>query len=829
MQWLPGRFLRNTGARLSARASTRIAFVHFALILGPAVPLPGEEHWVWGPQRKSDSLVDDRLQRMLSAGLLQSAEAWVAEQAAGQTAGSDEAVAWALRWSDVRTTRNLRLNDPAQADWAAARQPLDQLLAAYPDQPRAPWLRTQLAAIEVARGQALILEFLAAPQRTDDLQLGLDALRVGIEELRQEAKRVEDFAIDARRKGDSVPTPQDLDLLNAQIEGRLVEALLARAEAYAAGSADALAAAGEALERSTSLLARTGAGSSEAIAALRLRAACQLALEDPQAAEQTLAPILADADRLAADPAVLALMIRIALAKRQSAEAAQWRTAAGDLQGLDPQLALAVLALDAELAASSDPAQFDAVSQQLDRIGVEHGPYWRRRAETLVLGRVNPENVANAFLLSAQAAAKLRDQQPAEAAALWMRAAEAARRANDCEAALQAALQAAAAAQRAGDATDAALALAEIARACATEPRSAAAHAQAALLLAQNQRFTELTDVQQAYVRMLSQHLELWPDDPVSSQVCQWLAQWWLLQGNLIESAAAWLRTPRTSPSAFDAIEHAGKLVREALRTMPRTDRSAAITRASAMFESYGAGGAQEVLSSTERQRYVLRVFWGNPGPEDRAAVSDARQDTVFALARYLAAVRTAQPTNELSADDVQRLIDSDEPWLDDARERLLDDGRASADRLRIATALLLLSPADAGAEDSSVSRIAARIIAHAWRGDIALAGVELKQLIDRDLASIDELQALAQDLRSVNSREAWQAALDLNRRLAAKLEPGSSAWLVARLASAQLLEQLGEPEEALKLARYVLAAFGSQIDDPTAWQQLIDRLGATK
>jgi hypothetical protein len=490
-------------------------------------------------------------------------------------------------------------------------------------------------------------------------------------------------------------------------------------------------------------------------------------------------------------------------------------------------LALAELAVLAAESAerAGDAMALAAVTAQLDRISEQHGPYWRRRAETVVLGSLGSASAGNPTLLAAQAAAKLRDGKAEEASALWQRAAAAAQQAQDCSAALQLSLQATAAAKVAGRATPAALQLAEIAIACRSEPRAAAAHAQAALLVSQTPSFANDRELQQRYVDLLQQQLEVWPADQASHAARQWLAKWWLLQGDPLASATAWLSTPPHSPQAAEAISQAGRLTREALRSASTEAQSAIVAEAQERWSRYAAEAPAELRAAIEREQRTSRVLWGQPRDDDSTVATTASSDDAIAIIDFIAAIRTGRPPQPLDSSAIERFRELDEPWLEDAQRCLLADGSAAAERGRIAEGLLVLSGGSEVMADPPTLTLAARAAALCWLARYDAARQTIDQLFERGSDATADLEWLAQLLSDANTGDAWSLALEIQRKLAAGLPAGSDRWLNARFASVQLLARLGQKEEALKLARYVMATQAENLKVPSAWQTLVESL----
>jgi hypothetical protein len=766
----------------------------------------GQQPLSSGPQRTSDQRTTDALDRLLAAGLATTARQWCERQLAAVPRDSDAAMLWTLRLSQAQAARALQLEAIDPSAWQAAIDPLAEQLQAYPNHPRASWLRTEMALVEVQRGKRQILEYLAAPQRLDDQSQGLALIRHAVEALREETKAIETAIADLQRSADTNrPQQDDLQLLLLRVQVHLSDALLARADAFPRGSADAIAAATEAEQAGLSALSRAMANETidAQVAVVRARAA--LARGDESAVRDALRPVLGP-ELAPQGPATASVLLLAAIEQNDLVEAER---VAGLMYGAqprrpssDPSLDLAYLALLAAQAAQPTTDGVAQVTQWLQQISAAHGPYWRRRGETTVLGKVAAAESGDATILTAQADANIREQKFADAAPLYFRASQAiASRGGPGSEALPLALKGAASLQRTGDAKGASLRFREAANQWPSEPSAPTAHLQAAYLLAEIPSKSRDATWQDSYLQILQEHLLQWPMHESSVKAREWLAKWFLLQGEPRRSAEAWLSTPETSPAFAAAVVRAAPLIREYLRTVTADEAQGA---ADQILLPLGKRITAATTTDTDIASASLEatsIVWcsspiGLPLDED---------DPIDALARSFLQLAQGELLKFPMDEQVAAISKRDEPWLADVVQRANLIGRQTRGEGRMAIAKYILRLGSSIVEPSPTTQ-QQLAQAHAWAGDLDAAQKAFDAVIAIAPEDPKPLQTKAESFQEVGTQDSVSIALDAWRQLASQLPSRSNAWFHARLATAQCLVQLQRPAEATKILKYIIA-----------------------
>ena len=283
--------------------------------------------------------------------------------------------------------------------WERAWQVTEDFAREHPDHPRLIQVRLQGALGLLAHGELARQEAELSTDRQRLLEPARAQLREAIRRLREVEKAVEQMLRRPDREGPAVEgglSARQLESIQDSVRYELARAYRNQGQCYGAGSddrADALIQAGAVLDP----LARLDTEHPLAWRSRIDQIVCYRLLEDYPKAAQKLSALAAQKP-----PAEIALraraeQLRLALAENKLQEAVTLASAGRQIDGVtSPELDLAVLQTciagwrTARQANRNDEAEqwYTRAVGQVRLIEREHGPYWMRRAETLLAGSV---------------------------------------------------------------------------------------------------------------------------------------------------------------------------------------------------------------------------------------------------------------------------------------------------------------------------------------------------------------------------------------------------------------------------------------------------------
>ncbi|HEY1785414.1 MAG TPA: hypothetical protein VGG30_07680, partial [Pirellulales bacterium] len=312
----------------------------------------------------------------------------------------------------------------------------------------------------------------------------------------------------------------------------------------------------------------------------------------------------------AADLDFARLEVLVALWQRAASQATAGRSGETDA---DPAAAKAV--------AERTPDQWQRLAtEQVQHIEKVHGPYWMRRAETLLAGALSanaahqPAGASGNLDSATRAAASYwRAGQTDDALTMYDKAARQAAESGQTDKAFELGSTAASIQNQRKQFRDAQRRFAQLAAAMPKHPRAAEAHLaaiynQAAAAAGEGKQTDEASLAE--YRQLLEHHLNTWPGAPSTGQVAGWLGRLYEHDGQWSEAAAAFRRVPPEHAQYAAAVDGAARAYQRQL------ERS----RATGKPDPQTAGQAVQWL------RQVIADSAGNP---ERAAL--ARQATLWA------------------------------------------------------------------------------------------------------------------------------------------------------------------------------------------------------
>ncbi len=742
------------------------------------------------------------------------------------------------------------------ASWQAATEVLSEFARRYPAHPRLFLVHMQEALIALARGELARQEAEVgadAARALDDARTQLREAARRLEELEKALQREIPRRLNSRLAAGELSS-EELSSLLDNVRYQLARAYRNQALSYPPGSLDRVSALTRAIDFLNQVRQSVGEGAPLAWSCRLELAACNRLLDKPaEAARQ-----LADLDLPNAPPAVVldarAEQARQALAADRLDQAlsaiSQGRTAQGETS---PELDFAHLEVYIAhwKAAETKNAQNDAATWRGKAVAMTrlieetHGPYWRRRAESLLTGSASGSaDDADLEILVRTARDHYLRKRFDEAVQSYDTAARQAHAAGDDGQAFDLFYKAAAIEHERQNRREAARRFRDLATAMPENPLAAQTHLLACFNLAQAAR--EDPTQLDAYAAGLEENIRLWPHDADPARL-------WL--GKLRESQQRWADATAAYRGVAPAHSEYAKAVagaaRAAVRWLDKTTNS-----------EEGPSLAAENLAAYF-ERIVDETKDGMPpaslAAARTAALAAARIRLQHQAGGHAAAQRVLQsalqlpdPPDDWRAEATALLVAAlaGQPrHLPEAMERLDNLGNVSAQSLweviqslaslggnapettrpQLAqltlAALDRLGPNPAGlpaAERVAAERLRAEAFADAGRADEAQKlYAQLARQHPQD-ASIQE--GYGQLLLDYDDPTSRQAALRQWRLVGQKSQPRSDRWWRAKYHVAWLLYQSGDQEQATQLIRY-LQAVPPGLDDSPLKQEFLNLL----
>jgi hypothetical protein len=736
---------------------------------------------------------------------------------------------------------------------AAAIEPIDRVLAAYPDHGRSAWLRFQRHLVDAAVARRRGLAELATPGDDARRLTTLAAMIATARELlalQEEVAReiAEAFA----RRDPASSIDQRMSLRNA-IAAERVDLLLRRGELFPPGDADFLAAAEEADRAAVDALSMVRQDVAAEDRLIRMRCEALLRMGQPEKAAEWLSrivdrptdveggtsatPEMADATR--------AMAVRVAIAMNENARAERLLeafygddpSAAGPAPETDlARLQFLIASID-ERTGAGDPDT--AIGDWVDAIRRRGGDFAFRRAQSIAAqslgertwggsgdGATGPP--IDARIVMAKAVTILRGGDPSAAADLLAAAAIRATVAGDAR---SLGIAAAAAFTKAGREPDGAHLLYKIAITHSDHSESDSLALQAAVML-DRAADTATVDL------WLRETIRRWPDSRSAGRARQWLVERLTARGLLVEAAVA--ATPVENAQGHDSDwEAATTRWVKTLSGLPFWDDSWRTTATGAAALALAIDVLEQARTeSADRCRWTLIALFGDaPGLAESPGLADAVGSTGDDLVDWLLRMRRG----EALADPPRRAPETDVSSADGARSAadeavriaaiasLAADGsqsEAAADRA--ARLILALSrdfpgamPSDrAGDEVADRPELAPPAVwgqaqALVWAGDWRSAEAAIDRMLSRRRSdpknAFDASASIAEQSRAASLLAQSPDPIAKERALARMLKLGggiprsSPQWHAVKLATIRMMSELGQPDRAKQLAAYVL------------------------
>ncbi|HVC96198.1 MAG TPA: tetratricopeptide repeat protein, partial [Pirellulales bacterium] len=518
------------------------------------------------PTPTGDSLDERFLDGLRRRGLFELAETWCRKQLDALDAESPRRVELTIELSRNYTEHALQ-SPQGERDslWRQALGVLADFAREYPGCPKLVLIQVQSGLVLLVRGELARQEAEAVGGGEARLEPARDDLRAAIAELQASREAIAVLlrrASPARRTEEGPLTIDELGALERNVSFQLARVFRNQGRSYPAGSADRTNSLRQAVEL-LSPLARSDDADTVAWQSRLDEVACDRLLEDPAAAKLHLAQ-LAERD----PPPAVALCaraeeIRLALDRGQLDEAMavadEGRTIAGEHSAELDFAMLEALVTAWKAASKNDEGEraSDCQSRAVELvrdIDSLHGPYWSRRAETLLAGGVSAMGGADDLTLLMRAAESFyRSGEIDEALTTYDRLAEQAAAAKQADQAFEAGYTAAAIEQERGHHAEAAQRFRRLALSTPHHPKAGEAHLLALYDTSQAAKTDPVTSDE--YRSLLEEHLANWPEATSASQVRVWLGRLHEREHRWADAIAAYQGVSPDHPQYADTIK----------------------------------------------------------------------------------------------------------------------------------------------------------------------------------------------------------------------------------------------------------------------------------
>jgi hypothetical protein len=751
------------------------------------------------------------IKQRISSGQFDEAAKLALQQFDAIEPGNDEAAKWAIILSKLRVEILLRWPIASEQPLvAAATEPVERILTAYPDHRFAAWLRFQRLAVDTAVARRRGLAIQAAPG--DDTQR-LSALASliktagGLRDLQDEV--VASISAAFAKREQPARLDQLMSLRNA-IATERVGVLLSRGELFPADSDDFLAAAAEANQAAIDALAMVRDDPALQSDLVTMRCDALLRMGQPDEAARLMAPLVAasvstEKERQPLSDPARAMAVRIAIELNQLSAARQWLDAHyGDQPNDAPPSPQSDLARLRFLIASKSAA----TEQWIEAIGKRGGDYLYRQAQTIAIELLGPDaaNSAGGDLVIAEAGVLMRKGDATAAASLLEAQL---RKTTDAQSALKMAKLAAAVLARTNRLSDAANLLAETSRRFAADDGAADLMLQAAVM---QDQIGEATKTDQVLRELISR----WPAHQKSMLARDWLIDRTEKTATTIATAIAATPDPATDAAVVAAIVAANDDPDE--RREIEVAHAAAWQRA----ETFWIRAFAEVDPFDESLQ--LSAAFGDLRQQAAESLDQSKSPAALRCRKTIATL--FQDTQRLSVPEFHNLPIDEKPlieWLYAIRTGgAITDPPASQDnelRAIVGVALMIegqetptMRATLGNAMISLLSDVPKTELlrgqALVWIGNWQLA----PELLDRWIAgqaSGDQYEVAAMQaaklLSQSNDPAAKQMAMERYLKLSKESSTKSPRWHRIKLATIESMVEAKKPDEAKQLARYVL------------------------
>ena len=745
--------------------------------------------------RKTRDLDQDLIQALLDRGRFEDALELCRLRSSGIPLQSDSAARWKIRQSETLTAQQMIRGTFDEAELLEVQQPVSDLLRAYPDHPRALFLKAQLLESEKSAALYSVLRAVVSPSNENVQEFATRRLLTAMNHVTTLVDEIQEStaALASDRSAGSRGKIADLNRLGQQLQIKMVTLALVQTDLFPDGSAESIAAATKAEQVADDAMGRLPAGTMARKEVERLRIEAVFRAKQFERCDALLNELMLQSNGVV-PTRLQALKVRLCIAQGQTELG---RKLLNEYFGDVPEAAPQAPEMDlARLEFLLVVNQGRGVGDWLDAIQRRGGPFARRRADAVALSHLNSTgqspSTVDPSLIAAQGQDWLRRGDPSRAGDLLAAAAAAE---GDPDRAMKRVAEAAAAflaAKRMDDAIDL---LQNISLAKPDAKQSQATHLQAAILLTKQ----DLADPQivKRLESILSMNLERWPDSSNSRSIRAWL-------GNILKSQKRYL----DAASVLSGVD-AGNIDQDLAKTIADSWLLVLQNTALESVPTNAESGRQASLSDRQKSTELFLATM-NRLASNETMRSYFRLICALYLKRSELGNLQANGPDKLPQDPfIDSLLEfrrsgklpSQKPpgdLLGQVERRLMKDARSDP-ALRKRTVAILTNWLNAAPVSMA---LAERCL---WSDDVNRAIEVLKEVNQKSENPLQSLKASAEMLVGTANRGAQEAGIGFWDELASGLPQGSDNWHEAKLSAIDVLQQMGKKQEAYRRAQFIL------------------------
>ncbi len=752
-----------------------------------------------------------------------------------------ERTEWTMEW--IRTHAQHALSLPADTrpdQWQQARKVAADYLQRYPRSPQRVLIQVQASLTALARGELLQQEATVAFRPAETLEAARGSLREAVRGLEQlDATLSRTLPGSSQQAGPDVISRDRLMTLQYHVQYQLARAYRNQALCYPEGSADRIAALQKALDQLAKPLTQLAKDDVLVGPIQRDQAICLRWLGKLAEARQIIGQ-LHQADR---DPKLQlearAELIWIELVAGQldrALELVQQPRQLGSISS--PELDLVRLETSLLQWQQARQANQAEVAQQWQQRAVamvrfmesEHGSYWGRRGEMRLL-KVAGRDTSNLEILHRTADDLYLKGKLEEALAAYEQAGTLAQQGGAMQEAFQLWYKAALVEQKRNRPTAYVARLRKLAQTLPSHPQAGNVH-----LVAIQATYQQLKDPQQdraAYLQLLEEHLDLWPQSMTVNRARVWLGNEHRRLGKMDQAIEVYQGVAVEFPQYVAVLEILEACWQTQLKALPENspETRQAVGEAIHFFEALVLGTeGQFPRRWSPVTRYAalvaarFRIQGSNRGLEQVAAMlraaltGEPSADPAWRFsASGLLALALAGQGKQEQADAIIRQLGAGEPRqifqtvvaLATLTRRATGNARTQLAQLQlILTAQLKDRTGQLSASDQlQFKQLRGQALADAGRFEEAQ---KLFQQLVMDQPRSGSIQETYAELLSASKDpQHWQQALQQWRRVGQFSPPKSARWYRSKYQVAETYLRLGKRQEAAARIRYLQATSG--------------------
>ena len=466
-------------------------------------------------------------------------------------------------------------------------------------------------------------------------------------------------------------------------------------------------------------------------------------------------------------------------------------------------------------------------TRRTERIESQHGKYWGRRAEILLVKTVGGSNTkadpsaikpaasnsSEVDLLIRVGNDAFRKKRYADALNAFDSALIKATEQGNVSALLPLQIQAGQTLEKLGKHRDAADRMISSAIRFTKNPASSSAHLRgcwnfAQFVSAQTSGSEGYIQARTAFQNYLEQHVQTWPDAATTGQAAIWLGDSYSGSNQFELATFAYLRVPITDKKLTVCLGRVATVAKNFLDSKSKLDRQSTLKKINSVLEhkQMETGGSEQTRRATQLVQTHLELLFAKDvvsrKPSKEVPTGETLREIAIAIQTFDKLTNSPSSESILQRVSLEPVLATVDRYLQAEISRRPDaTDRLTKFRLATATRAMVIANGDASMQTS-------------WR----LKKVDSLMLLQQFQPALDELKTLeaqfprkaeikmklARSMTRAYGTSDPEKAMAKWRAIAVRLKPGSDNWWEAKWNVIRLLRTSGKTKEASKLIRYL-------------------------